>query len=81
MPLFDTDADYAAFERALAEAIGCTGIRLAAYCVMPNHWRLLLWPRADDRLSETPRLLTVTHTQRWHAAHRTVGGGRSIRAF
>lgn len=73
LPLFDTDGDYAAFERILEEAIRRTGIRLSAYCVMPNHWHLLLWPRGDDELSETPRWLTVTHTQRWHAAHRTAG--------
>lgn len=75
LPLFDTDGDYAAFERILEEAIRRTGIRLSAYCVMPNHWHLLLWPRGDDELSETLRWLTVTHTQRWHAAHRTAGTG------
>lgn len=75
LPLFEKDADYAAFERILAEAIARTGIRLTAYCVMPNHWHLLLWPRTDDQLSEALRLLTVTHTQRWHAAHRTAGEG------
>ena len=75
LPLFDIDRDYAAFERTLEEAIKRTGIRLTAYCVMPNHWHLLLWPRTDDELSETLRWLTVTHTQRWHAAHRTAGHG------
>ena len=75
LPLFETDRDYAAFERVLEAAIARTGIRLLAYCVMPNHWHLLLWPRGDDALSETLRWLTVTHTQRWHAAHRTAGTG------
>lgn len=75
LPLFDTDRDYAAFERILGEVVERTGIRLTAYCLMPNHWHLLLWPRADDQLSEALRWLTVTHTQRWHAAHRTAGTG------
>lgn len=73
--LFEKDTDYVAFERILEEAVARSGIRLTAYCVMPNHWHLLLWPRHDDELSETLRWLTVTHTQRWHAAHRTAGGG------
>lgn len=73
--LFDTEHDYTAFERILAEAITRTGIRLLAYCVMPNHWHLLLWPRTDAQISETLRWLTVTHTQRWHAAHGTAGTG------
>lgn len=75
LPLFESDKDYLAFERILREAITRSGIRLNAYCVMPNHWHLLLWPRQDDELSETMRWLTVTHTQRFHAAHRTAGTG------
>jgi putative transposase len=42
---------------------------------MPNHWHLVLWPRADGELSEFMRLLTVTHTQRWHAHHHSAGTG------
>lgn len=71
--LFETAHDYAAFERIVEEAITRSGSRLMAYCLTPNHWHLLLWPRADDELSETMRWLTVTHTQRWHAAHGTAG--------
>src|SRR5262249_8247 len=50
-------------------------IRLLAYCVMPNHWHLVLWPHHDGDLSEFLRWLTVTHTQRWHAHHHTAGTG------
>ena len=42
---------------------------------MPNHWHLVVWPVGDGDLSEYIRWLTVTHTQRWHAAHRTSGTG------
>jgi putative transposase len=73
--LFDTDEDYAAFERVLAQAVARHDMRLLAYCVMPNHFHLLLWPRADGDLSQFMRWLTVTHTQRWHAHHRTSGTG------
>jgi len=75
LPLFETEGDYRAFERILEQAVRESGIRLLAYCLMPNHWHLLLWPRSDDQLSETLRWLTVTHTQRWHAAHGTAGTG------
>jgi len=40
--LFDKPADYMAFEKILNEAHERTGIRIAAYCLMPNHWHLLL---------------------------------------
>lgn len=50
-------------------------MRLLAYCLMPNHWHLVLWPHEDGDLSEFMRWLTVTHTQRWHAHHHTAGTG------
>ena len=36
LPLFEKDTDYAAFERILEEAIARSGLRLAAYYLMPN---------------------------------------------
>ena len=73
--IFEKDADYEAFERVLEEAHQRFGTRMLCYCVMPNHWHLVLWPRRDDELSETLRWLTVTHTQRRHANRRTSGTG------
>lgn len=73
--IFRQDADYAAFEAAMAEARERVPMRVLAWCLMPNHWHLVLWPREDGDLSSYLRLLTLTHTQRWHAAHRTVGTG------
>ena len=75
LPLFDKPADYAAFEKVLAEAHDRTRIRIAAYCLMLNHWHMQLWPRRDGELSEILRWITVTHTQRWHAHHHTAGTG------
>jgi putative transposase len=73
--LFEKSTDYAAFEKVLAEAHTQTKIRIAAYCLMPNHWHLRLWPRHDGELSEVLRWITVTHTQRWHAHHHSAGTG------
>jgi putative transposase len=73
--LFHKSGDYAGFEKVLAEAKERQPMRLLAYCVMPNHWHLLLWPEDDGDLSEFMRWLTVTHTQRWHAHHHTAGTG------
>ena len=76
LSLFEKPGDYLAFEKILREAHDRTGLRIAAYCLMPNHWHLLLWPRDDGELSEVMRWITVTHTQRWHA-HRKSGGNRA----
>ncbi len=73
--LFRSKKDFAAFEHVLREARERFGTPLLAWCVMPNHWHLVLWPQKAGELSEFMRWLTVTHTQRWHAAHRTAGTG------
>lgn len=75
LPLFEKSGDYAAFETILQEAHKRTGIRILAYCLMPNHWHLLLWPKEDGELSEVMRWVTVTHSQRWHAHRHTAGNG------
>jgi len=75
MKIFRDDGDYEAFERVLLEAVERTGTRLLAYCVMPNHWHLVVWPKRDDELSEFVGWLTLTHTQRWHAFRQSVGSG------
>ena len=69
MRIFDKPKDYEAFEQILVEAVRRVKMRLLAYCVMPNHWHLVLWPREDGDLSTFVGWLTLTHTQRWHA-HR-----------
>jgi putative transposase len=75
--LFRKEADYAAFERVLFEAYERLPLRILAYCLMPNHWHLVVWPKrgAGDDVSEFFRWLTVTHTQRHHAHYHTSGTG------
>jgi putative transposase len=50
-------------------------LRVLAYCLMPNHWHLVVWPANSQQLSRFMHWLTLTHTQRWHAAHGTGGTG------
>ena len=73
--LFSDDGDYEAFLRVLTEASEREDMRVLAYCVMPNHFHLVLWPRGDGDLSRFMRWLTMTHTQRWHAHRRSAGTG------
>jgi putative transposase len=75
LTLFRKPQDYLAFERVLVEAHRRVPIRLLDWCVMPNHWHMVLWPRRDGELSEFLRWLTLTHAQRWKAAHGAVGHG------
>jgi putative transposase len=75
MTIFDKAKDYEAFEQILADAVDRVKMRLLAYCVMPNHWHLVVWPREDGDLSAFVGWLTLTHTQRWHAHRHSVGSG------
>ncbi|HUG19878.1 MAG TPA: transposase, partial [Planctomycetaceae bacterium] len=42
LTLFEKDADYEAFERVMAEALEKHPTRLLSYCIMPNHWHLVI---------------------------------------
>jgi len=75
MQIFASAGDYLAFEKTMAQACERTAMRLLAYCVMPNHWHLVVWPRAYGELSQFIGWLTMTHTQRWHVHRRTTGCG------
>jgi len=75
LPLLQKPEDYAAFEWVLGEAWQRHPIRLLAYCLMPNHWHMVLWPRADGQLTAFVRWLTHTHTMRWHTHYHTIGTG------
>ena len=46
-----------------------------SYCLMPNHWHLVVGPNINDILPRFVGWLTLTHTQRWHAYRKTTGGG------
>jgi len=73
--IFKKDLDFIAFEKILAQGIDRFGMRVCGYCIMSNHWHMLLWPRDDDSMPAFMHWVSMTHTQRWHAAHGTTGIG------
>lgn len=75
MRLFEKSDDYTAFEKAVAHAYATVPMRVLTYALLPNQGHLVLWPAADEQLSDFMRLSTVTHTQRWHAHRHTAGTG------
>jgi putative transposase len=62
--LFYKPEDYAAFERIMVAAMRRSPIRLLAYCLMPNHWHMVLWPKKDGDMTEFLRWLTLTQDKR-----------------
>lgn len=74
-PIFHAKEDYIHFEKLLVKAKEQANMRVLAYCVMPNHWHLVLYPRHDGDLSTFMQWLTLTHTQQYHAKTKTIGYG------
>lgn len=70
--IFKKQADFAAFEQIIGEGLERFAMRLCGYCLMGNHWHLILWPRNNGDLSSFMKWITVTHSHRWHVAHKTV---------
>ena len=75
VPIFDTNEDYALFEAILTEGREKYDMRILAYCLMPNHWHLVLYPKHNRDLSKFISWVTNTHTRRWHVMKETVGQG------
>ncbi|MEK7568645.1 MAG: transposase [Patescibacteria group bacterium] len=75
MPIFFAEKDYVLFEQVLEEAQEKFSMRILAYCLMPNHFHLVLYPKNDGDMGKFMQWLTLTHTQRWHQANNTKGSG------
>jgi len=70
--IFRDDQDRQRFLETLAEMVERFGARVQAYCLMPNHYHLLLdTPRAN--LSQAVGWLQVTYTVRFNRRHRRSG--------
>ncbi|HEX5242719.1 MAG TPA: transposase [Tepidisphaeraceae bacterium] len=73
--LFDDEPDFAAFERVMQASLEAVPMRLLGYCLMGNHWHLLLWPRLDGQLAAFMHRLTTMHVRRWHRHRESDGRG------
>ena len=73
-PIFETPEDFEAFERVLAEAVERTGTRLLAYCVLGNHWHLVVCAMSPC----SPSRATRRHEPRSRLIFQTFGNNRRI---
>lgn len=73
MKVFRKDEDYGAFLRLLNEANERVAMRLLAFCLMPNHFHLVVWPRKDGDLSRWMQWLMTSHVRRYHRHYNSSG--------
>jgi putative transposase len=71
--VFHKDGDYLAFLRLLTDAGKRLPMRVLAYCLMPNHFHLVLWPHRDGDLSRWMQWLLTAHVRRYHCHYESSG--------
>jgi putative transposase len=75
MQLFHKPEDFNAFLKVLSEGLAKYPVDLLTYCLMSNHWHLVLRPRTAESLGRFMGWVGVTHVRRHHAHYGTRGGG------
>jgi REP element-mobilizing transposase RayT len=74
--LFRSRKDYQAFQRCMIQTLEAVPMRILGYCIMPNHFHLILWPKKDGDLARFMMRLTNMHVRRWLTFHEQVGRRR-----
>jgi putative transposase len=73
--VFHQPEDYEAFLRLIPLANERLPLRVLGYCLMPNHFHLLLRPRGDGDLGRWMQWLATSHVRRYH---RHYGGSGHV---
>lgn len=73
MRVFHKEADYAAFLTLIGEAVERLPLRVLSYCLIPNHFHLVLLPRDDGDLSRWMQWLLTAHVRRYHRHYHGSG--------
>jgi putative transposase len=61
-PTFFCDEDYQYYLELMAEWCGAHQVEIWAYCLMPNHVHLILWPRTETAMAQA-----IGAAHRWWA--------------
>jgi len=59
----------------MTDAVDRTTVRLLSFCLMPNHFHLVLWPVHGQEVSAYMQLLMNAHIRDVQRRHGTVGTG------
>jgi putative transposase len=71
--VFHKDEDFAAFLELVGQACERLPLRVLAYCLMSNHFHLVLWPFGDGDLSRWMQWLLTSHVRRYHRHYQGSG--------
>ena len=71
--VFRKAGDFAAFVELIGAAKERYPVKVLAYCLMTNHFHLLLQPDCGDDLSKWMQWLMTSHVRRYHMHYRSSG--------
>jgi putative transposase len=73
MTVFHKQADYLRFIEMMFQACKRLPLRVLCWCLMPNHFHLVLWPYEDGDLSRWMQWLMTCHVRRYHRHYNSSG--------
>ena len=71
--VFHKDQDYRSFIKLMSKVQTRNRLDIFAYCVMPNHFHLLLLPKKGQDMSRWMHWLMTTHVRCYHEHHESSG--------
>lgn len=71
--VFHKSQDYDAFLELLAAAKTRHRVRILCFCLMPNHFHLVLQPADQNTLSKFMQWLLTSHVRRYHRHYQSSG--------
>lgn len=71
--VFRKPADFDAFVHLIGEAKARYPVKVIAYCLMSNHFHLLLQPESGAALSQWMQWLMTSHVRRYHRHYHSSG--------
>ena len=71
--VFHEDDDHLRFIELIQEACERVPMRVLAWCLMSNHFHLVVWPHADGELSRWMQWLLTSHVRRYHSRYHSSG--------
>jgi len=71
--VFHKGKDYEAFIGIMEEAKVNYSVKVFAYCLMPNHFHMVLMPDKAEHLSKMMQWVMTSHVRRYHRHYGTSG--------
>lgn len=71
--VFRKDKDYEAFIELMKEAKNRYEVKIFGYCLMPNHFHIIVMPHHAENLSRWMQWLMTSHVRRYHRHYETRG--------